>query len=281
MRTLYLCGAGNPEGVRLALNINRDQGRWDRMLILDDDPSKRGHSILGVEIAGPFTELRKADPTSDEVSNMVARTTKGRRSALRKIQAYGLPFATLIDPTVDIVGVDFDKDITAYRNSQLCAYATIKEGSVVLMGAVVGHRCRLGRCCVVAPGAVINARVELGDGVYVGTNASILPDLKIGSGATIGANSAVVQDVPAGATVMGVPAQLLMTGEGGLFGGFSETPSVEQLETDRSPNSADHKPEQTEIRSDALRRLRMAQEKYIESYKSANIRSQCPGKEGL
>ena len=59
---------------------------------------------------------------------------------------------------------------------------------------------------------MINARVELGEGVYVGTNASILPDLTVGSWATIGANSAVIQDVPPGATVMGVPAQLLIPG---------------------------------------------------------------------
>ncbi len=77
MTTLYLCGAGNPEGVRLALTINQAQRRWERITILDDDPSKHGQSILGVEIAGPFTALEQADPGSAGVSNMVARTTRG------------------------------------------------------------------------------------------------------------------------------------------------------------------------------------------------------------
>ena len=210
MRTLYLCGAGNAEGVRLALTINEAQKRWDRVVLLDDDPSKHGQSILGVEIEGPFTTLGQADPVSSEVANLVARTTNKRQSALQKIKEYGLPFASLIDPGVDMRGVDVGKDITVYRNVVFCANATVDEGSVVFAGAVVGHGCRLGRCCVVAPGAVINARVDLGDGVYLGTNASILPDLKVGAWATIGANSAVIQDVPAGATVMGVPAEILV-----------------------------------------------------------------------
>jgi len=210
MKTLYLCGAGNPEGVRLALTINEVQKRWDRMILLDDNPSKHGQSILGVEIAGPFSMLGQADPASAEVVNLVARTTSKRQSALSKIVVYGLPFASLIDPGVDMTGVDVGKDIMVYRNALFCANATVEEGSVLFAGAIVGHGCRLGRCCVVAPGAVINARVELGDGVYIGTNASILPDLIVGAWATVGANSAVVQDVPSGATVMGVPANILV-----------------------------------------------------------------------
>jgi sugar O-acyltransferase (sialic acid O-acetyltransferase NeuD family) len=255
MTTLYLCGAGNPEGVRLALAINEVQKRWDRIVLLDDDPSKQGQSILGVRIAGPFAALGQADPASAEVVNLVARTTKKRLSAMQKIEAYGLPFASLIDPGADMIGVDVNRDITVYRHALFCANATVDEGSVFFAGAIVGHGCRLGRCCVVAPGAVINARVELGEGVYIGTNASILPDLKIGAWATIGANSAVIRDVPAGATVMGVPAQMLMLS--------TEDPSDEStkdLETKRGG------PEQTEIRSNGLRKLRIAQEKYIQSH---------------
>ncbi len=93
MKTLYLCGAGNPEGVRLALTVNKAQNRWDRVIILDDNPAIHGRSILGIEIAGPFSMLAHADPDVDEVSNMVARTTKARLSALNRIKEFGLPLA--------------------------------------------------------------------------------------------------------------------------------------------------------------------------------------------
>lgn len=211
MTTLFICGAGNPEGVRLALAINAKETRWDKILVLDDDPSQHGKTILGVEVAGPFDLLAESDPKTAEVANMVARTTAKRWAARQKIAAYGLPFATLVHPGVDTTGVTLGEDITVYTNAILCANASVSEGSVVFTGAVVGHGCRLGRCCVVAPGAVINARVQVGDGVYIGTNASILPDLNIGRDTTIGANSAVIQDVPDEATAMGVPAELVMS----------------------------------------------------------------------
>ena len=213
MKTLYLCGAGNPEGVRLALKVNHIDRRWDRIALLDDDPAKHDQSILGVEIAGPFSLLGKADAASVEVSNMVARTTEKRKSAREAIASFGLPFVTLIDPDVDIEGVRFSDDITIYGNVAFCADAVVGEGAVAFTGTVIGHGSRLGPGCIIAPGAVINARVELGEGVYVGTNASILPDLKVDSWSTIGANSAVIQNVPAGATVMGVPAQILIPGK--------------------------------------------------------------------
>ncbi len=213
MKTLYLCGAGNPEGVRLALTINKAQNHWDKIVILDDDPARHGQSILGVQIEGPFDLLGQAQPGTAEVANMVARTTARREAACRKIKSYSLPFAPLIDPRVDVEGVQFGEDITVYQGVSFCAAAVMDEGSVALTQAVIGHGCKVGRWCVVAPGAVINARIDLGDGVYVGTNASILPDLKVGAWATIAANSAVVQNVPPGATVMGVPAQIIMLGE--------------------------------------------------------------------
>ena len=211
MRTLYLCGASNPEGVRLALRVNEARARWDRILLLDDDPAKHGKTTLGIPVAGPFAMLEHADPDSSQVANLVARTTAKRLVAHRRIQAYGLPFAGLIHPTVEVDGTKLALDVIVYQNATVGPHVSIDESSVVFMGAVVGHGSSVGRCCVVAPNAVINARVLIGDGVYVGTNASILPDVKIGDGATIAAGSAVMRNVPAGATVIGVPAKALPT----------------------------------------------------------------------
>jgi len=52
MRKLYLCGAGNSEGVRLAQQINARHPRWDHIVLLDDDPAKLGSERLGVPVVG-------------------------------------------------------------------------------------------------------------------------------------------------------------------------------------------------------------------------------------
>jgi len=233
--TLYLCGAGNLEGIRLALRINEKCAPWEKIIILDDNPAKHGQSILGLEVAGPFALLGQADMNSSEVANLVSRTTAKRESARQKIKTYPLPFAPLIDPTVDIFGVEYTSDISIYQGAIFAAGAFVDESSVVFLGAMVGHGCRIGKGCIIAPGAIVNARVQLEDGVYVGTNASILPDLRVGPWATIGANSAVVEDVPGGATVMGVPAKVIMTLDEMHQHEVSSAPKKERPESVKDP----------------------------------------------
>ena len=209
MRTLYLCGAGNSEGVRLALLINEQQDRWERIVLLDDDPAKHAEKLLGIEIIGAFSLLADADPETSEIVNLVARTTAGRARVRERLEAYGLPFATLVHPGVDLLGAELAREVIVYQNATVGPEVRLADGSVVFMGAVVGHESQIARGCVMAANSVLNARVELGEGVYIGTNSTVLPEVKIGAGATVGAGSVVIEDVPAGATVMGVPARLL------------------------------------------------------------------------
>jgi sugar O-acyltransferase (sialic acid O-acetyltransferase NeuD family) len=207
---LYLCGAGNAEGVRLALRINEKHKYWKKIFILDDDPDKSGKKILGIEILGSFDILNNADPSTTEVVNLVARTTLKRKTAYEKISEFQIPFASLVDPSVDIWGVEYKGDVIIYPNVTFSAGAVLDQGSVAFTGAVIGHGCTVGKFCIIAPGAVLNARITVEEGVYIGTNSSILPDLKIGAWATIGLNSGVINDIPAGATAMGVPAELII-----------------------------------------------------------------------
>lgn len=208
MSTLYLCGASNPEGVRLALRVNGVEKRWDRIVLVDDDESRHGQFLLGIPVVGSFSLLEEAHPT-DEAVNLVARTTHRRVEAGRRIAMYGVPCARLVHPGVEVDGAELACDVMVYPHATIGPQALIGEGSVVFMGAVVGHGSRVGAHCVVAPNAVLNARVVVGDRVYVGTNASVLPDLRIGDDSTIAANSAVMRHVRTGATVIGVPAKTL------------------------------------------------------------------------
>ncbi|MBI3669745.1 MAG: hypothetical protein HY237_08205 [Acidobacteria bacterium] len=209
MKTLYICGAGNSETIRLAIAINRQEARWDRIVLLDDDSARHGQSLLGVEIVGPFNLLGQVSSDSAEVTSAVARTTAKRWSAHRKLEEYGVPFANLVHPNVDLLGVELGKGVIVYQNATLGPQVYVGDGSVVFMGAAIGHESELGKCCVVAPNGVVNARVRLGDGVYVGTNATILPEVNVGARATIAAGSVAMKDVPPGATVIGVPGKIV------------------------------------------------------------------------
>ncbi|MBK9387998.1 MAG: hypothetical protein IPN34_24535 [Planctomycetes bacterium] len=208
MSTLFLCGAGNSEGVRLALRVQAHEHRWERIVLLDDDASKHGRSILGVEIAGPLA-LLDAVPRDAEVQNLVARTTRKRRAVAERLASYGLAPARLVHPAIDTEGVELCNDVVIYEHAVLGPEVAIGAGSVVFMGGVVGHESQVGAGCVIASNAVLNARVELGEGVYVGTNATILPEVRVGAWATIGAGAVICDHVPAGATVCSEPVEVV------------------------------------------------------------------------
>ncbi len=78
-------------------------------------------------------------------------------------------------------------------------------------GAVLGRNCDLAHRVTIGASAMGRGGIPvLGDEVYIGTGAALVGKIRIGSGAKIAANSLVISNVPAGATVMGVPARIIM-----------------------------------------------------------------------
>lgn len=97
------------------------------------------------------------------------------------------------------------------------ANSTIDRGSAqdTVIGAgsrldnlvMIGHNVRLGRCCVIVALAGISGSTVLEDFVVVGGQVGVAGHLRVGKGARIGAQAGVMADVPAGADVVGSPAE--------------------------------------------------------------------------
>lgn len=84
------------------------------------------------------------------------------------------------------------------------------------LSIVIHRRAVIGNNVVISPGVVIGGRSEhyevpiIADDVLIGSGAKILGPVKVGKNARVGANAVVLKDVPEGATVVGIPARILI-----------------------------------------------------------------------
>jgi serine O-acetyltransferase len=87
------------------------------------------------------------------------------------------------------------------------------NGVVIHPEAEIGPHCTLFQQVTLGTGPQPGVP-RLGAHVYVGAGAKILGGVTIGDYAIIGANAVVIHDVPAGATAVGIPAEIKRTARG-------------------------------------------------------------------
>jgi len=86
------------------------------------------------------------------------------------------------------------------------------------MGVVIGETVEIGDGCTLYQGVTLGGtslshgkrHPSLGDNVVVGVNASVLGAIYVGDNAKVGGGSVVVKDVPPNATVVGIPARVVL-----------------------------------------------------------------------
>ena len=84
-------------------------------------------------------------------------------------------------------------------------------------GIIVHSDVQIGEGFSLGSGVVIGTRglgshgvPQIGNNVYIGVGAKVLGNIKIGNNVKIGANAVVTDNVPDNATVIGIPARILM-----------------------------------------------------------------------
>jgi len=108
----------------------------------------------------------------------------------------------------------FATGIEIHPGAQLGSGFFIDHG----MGVVIGETTETGDNVTLYQGVTLGGvslqqvkrHPTLGNNVVVGAGASVLGPITVGDNAKVGANSVVVRDVPANATVVGMPAKVVL-----------------------------------------------------------------------
>lgn len=208
-KKLFIYGTGNPEIIRLVKTINKNTKKWSSVYFIDDDEKKIGKEIFCVSVVGDSNFLNTIAPDDSELIVYIARDMRIRSEAIKRVEKYGIPYASLVHPDVIMDDIKVGEDVIIYWGTNISPYVSIGNHSIICMGSVIAHECTIGECVFISPGAILNSRILVGNGTFIGANAAILPEVKIGSWAVIGAGSVVTKDVSDGETVFGNPARVM------------------------------------------------------------------------
>jgi sugar O-acyltransferase (sialic acid O-acetyltransferase NeuD family) len=130
------------------------------------------------------------------------------------LEKEGLVPVTAIHPTAHIA-----------KNAKIGAGCQVMAGAIIAEEAVIGqeciintkasvdHECVLEDGVEIAPGATLCGCIHIGINGWVCAGATVLPRINIGEDSIIGAGAVVTKDIPAGVTVVGIPAKVLVKKE--------------------------------------------------------------------
>lgn len=188
-------------------------GKFDPIALVDDDPGRIGHDVLGVSVFSADAALaRLRDQGIRDAFVGVGGTgdSEPRRRVFERLVKAGFELPPIVHPGATVsssarVGIGAQILAAAIVNVE----AEIGDGAIVNTGAIVEHDSWVGAHAHIAPGARLGGLVRVGPGANVGIGAVVIEGIEIGVGAFVAAGAVVVRDVEGGARVAGVPARLL------------------------------------------------------------------------
>lgn len=209
---LVVIGAGGfgPEIVWAAENTNSRSEAFKILGFCDDNPEKKGQQLYGYPVLG--TPEEAAAKFAEKPCFLCAiGNNDNRAKAVKRALALGWTPVSVVDPSVVVSKtVKIGNGTYVGAGSILSPQAQLGDYVVVNHHCSIGHDSRLADFVQISPGARVSGGCILEIGATLGSNAALAPKVKVGAHAMVGACSFAVQDVPAGATVIGNPARVLM-----------------------------------------------------------------------
>ncbi len=208
---LIVIGAGGHgkvvlRAIRESLSQYKIDELIERVIVLDDDPSKIGAEVAGFRVLGSREVISRLSSRFSLLGLHVAIGDNRLRSEIYTTYSW-LSWITVVHPTAVLeseVGPGSFVGPLAYVGVD----SKIGRGVIVNTKASIDHDCFIGDWVHIAPGVTLGGEVYVGSGTLIGIGSSCIPRVRIGEWSLIGAGSAVVRDIPPKSKAFGVPARV-------------------------------------------------------------------------
>lgn len=170
-------------------------GRWDTIVFFDDAYPTRVQLGEWAIIGDRRHLLERLAQTESDCWEVVVALGQNdiRTAAMAQLAGHAAKFATIVHPSAHV-----------------SRSATVAAGSVVLAGAVINGRARIGTGCIVNLGALVDHDVVVEDGAHLAPGTVVAGHAVIGASAWLqtgcrvapGAQIAALSVVAAGTTLL-------------------------------------------------------------------------------
>jgi UDP-N-acetylglucosamine acyltransferase len=163
-----------------------------------------------------------------------SRTTLGRGNEIGEGAVIGgrAQHVHVHDPGGTLVIGDQNRireNVTIHRGWANDATTTIGDHCLIMVGAHIGHDCRIGNHCILVNNCMLGGHVQVEDRAYISGGVAVHQFCRIGRLAIIGGLSKIVQDVPPFVMIEGGKAEVVGLNKIGLKRNGYTTEQVLQL----------------------------------------------------
>jgi sugar O-acyltransferase (sialic acid O-acetyltransferase NeuD family) len=216
-KIVILGGIGN--GTVIAQAIVDAQNRGHESAIMCgylNDREEIGSQIEGFPVLGKVHEAKDFAEQGYKIINTIYRIdgAKERLDLFKTLNIQDEDLAIFVHPAAYVApNVIVEPGAVIMPYVMISASATIRKGSLLMVGCSVGHDTVLGEGTHVAAQAVVGAHIKFGKGVHVGLNATIRENLKLGDYSTVGMGAVLTKSIGEKEIWAGNPARFLRMAE--------------------------------------------------------------------